>query len=647
MPATTSCVSGRMRDERSARAATALMPTAARTPLRWNGSRASGSPARSCGSTANASIRRSGPRRSGTSTSAAISRLRAATTFSVPSSSRTAAAHEVGPWTRTPLPSAMPPNLTGSSMDAQYPGPAISRPLLRSRGGAQRGMEPPHGRARSPVADRLAVELDDRQELADRRGGERLLGGLQRGDRVDALLHGEALSRGQLADGRTGHPGEDPDLERRRVERVARAPPDVRRRAFEDDVPVGEEDGVVGAAPLRLRLGGDVHRVARRLHPAEHPGRAMAQLDRHAERQAEEADPPLPHRVEARGDRRDERETERRAGALAAGRPVEPEARVGRGGRLERLVREVRECGEVGRGKPDPLRGRGEALEVRVEPERAAAVDARRLERGAAAQERGIVGEDDRLGRVDDSAAGDGEGEQGHAAIASRSGRAFTQDSSTSAAGSESATTPPPTQRWIRSAAIANVRIVSARSKSPFGWSVPSAPIEAPRPTGSCRAISPSAAIFGAPVTEPPGNVAARISGRATSGRSVPSTVETRCATPASACLCRSSGQRTEPGSQIRERSLRSRSTIIVCSAASFVEVSSSGPASRGLVPLMGIVQIRLPRRARKSSGDAETIAQPSPRSGGGVEPSRARRAASASGSPAKAAARCWTRLTW
>ena len=55
------------------------------------------------------------------------------------------------------------------------------------------------------------------------------------------------------------------------------------------------------------------------------------------------------------------------------------------------------------------------------------------------------------------------------APIAARSGRAFTHDSSISAAGSESHTMPPPTQRWIWPSATANVRIVRARSRSPLG----------------------------------------------------------------------------------------------------------------------------------------------------------------------------------
>ena len=92
--------------------------------------------------------------------------------------------------------------------------------------------------------------------------------------------------------------------------------------------------------------------------------------------------------------------------------------------------------------------------------------------------------------------------------------------------------------------------------------------------------------------------------------------------TPASSRSAISSGQRTEPGSQTRERSLRSRSTIITCSAASF---SPSTCSPSGRVPLIGLVQTRRPRRARKSSGEAETIAQPSPASVRGAEGGEAR----------------------
>ena len=228
-----------------------------------------------------------------------------------------------------------------------------------------------------------------------------------------------------------------------------------------------------------------------------------------------------------------------------------------------------------------------------------------------------------------------------------RSRRAAAAPSSTTPRSPPRAPSPRRCRRRPRdgsaSSAIANVRIVSARSRSPLPRTTPSAPIEAPRPTGSSAAIRSSAAIFGAPVTEPPGNVAASSSASPTSSRSVPSTVETRCVTPASSRSTISSGQRTEPGSQTRERSLRSRSTIITCSAASF---SPSTCSPSGRVPLIGAVQTRRPRRARKSSGEADTTAQPSPASVARPEARRAGRRARRR-SPSNGAARCWTRLTW
>ena len=54
------------------------------------------------------------------------------------------------------------------------------------------------------------------------------------------------------------------------------------------------------------------------------------------------------------------------------------------------------------------------------------------------------------------------------------------------------------------------------------------------------------------------------------------------------------------------------------------------------------------PRRGRKSSGEAETTAQPSPTSGSGWSGrSGASRAARPAGSPRNGAERCWTTLTW
>ena len=162
---------------------------------------------------------------------------------------------------------------------------------------------------------------------------------------------------------------------------------------FEHD-PVGvDEDRVVGAAPPRLRLGGHVHRVARRLHAGEQPRRRGAhaeQRDR-ASRRA---------RARPRSSRaRSLSERERRRDARPPGRPSR------RGGATRR-----RRTPSGARGRRAPASRRRstagspmlaaeavEPVEVRVEPERPAGVDAQRLERGAAAQERLVVGADDRL----------------------------------------------------------------------------------------------------------------------------------------------------------------------------------------------------------------------------------------------------------
>ncbi len=87
----------------------------------------------------------------------------------------------------------------------------------------------------------------------------------------------------------------------------------------------------------------------------------------------------------------------------------------------------------------------------------------------------------------------------------------------------------------------------------------------------------------------------------------------------------------------------------MMCSAASLAETRNAVAPPRGRVPLMGIVQMRRPRRARKSSGEAETMAQPvaleRPRPWSGAN--RASAAATPAGSPSNGAERCCTRLTW
>ena len=163
--------------------------------------------------------------------------------------------------------------------------------------------------------------------------------------------------------------------------------------------------------------------------------------------------------------------------ALPPGRPVEPQGAIGDTGLVQGGGGEGVALLAVDFRQPDAGCRAGEAVEMLVQLERAAVVDTRRLEGGASPDQTLVVRMEDGLVRIDDAAASDRDGEQCHASagsgngapIAARRGRAFTQDSSISASVSESQTMPPPTQRWIRPSAIANVRIVSARSKSPFG----------------------------------------------------------------------------------------------------------------------------------------------------------------------------------
>ncbi len=115
-------------------------------------------------------------------------------------------------------------------------------------------------------------------------------------------------------------------------------------------------------------------------------------------------------------------------------------------------------------------------------------------------------------------------------------------------------------------------------------------------PAASSSAITISDWTFGAPVTEPGGKVARSSSASPTSGRSRPSTSVTRCHRPGCASAVGRRGAVTEPYSQTRPMSLRIRSTIITCSAASLSEsrrrrsdsAASAGSLGRSAVPLIG-----------------------------------------------------------
>jgi hypothetical protein len=87
-------------------------------------------------------------------------------------------------------------------------------------------------------------------------------------------------------------------------------------------------------------------------------------------------------------------------------------------------------------------------------------------------------------------------------------------------------------------------------------------------------------------VIEPPGNVAVSSARRPTSARSTPRTVLIRWWTVGSETSAASDAISTLPVRQTRPRSLRSRSTIMTCSARSLAAVSSA--AADGAVGLRG-----------------------------------------------------------
>ena len=204
---------------------------------------------------------------------------------------------------------------------------------------------------------------------------------------------------------------------------------------------------------------------------------------------------------------------------------------------------------------------------------------------------------------------------------------------------------PPPTQRWMRPSATANVRIVSASSRSPLPRTVPSAPIDAPRPTGSSRAISSSAAIFGAPVTEPPGKVAASSSARPTSvaQRALDGGDEVRDARELAL------GHQLRPAHRAR-----------LADAREVVPLEVDDHHVLGLVLLaLDVLAERTRALDRHRPDPAAAAARGRARARRTRSPSRRRRgtaqaagtaraaAASARGSPANGAERCCTRLTW
>jgi hypothetical protein len=234
---------------------------------------------------------------------------------------------------------------------------------------------------------------------------------------------------------------------------------------------------------------------------------------------------------------------------------------------------------------------------------------------------------------------------------ASISGRALTRHSAYSPSGVESATMPPPTPSQTLSPENSNVRIATLSSSPAAGLTWPIAPVYASRPVASSVLMICMARTFGAPVTDPGGNVARSRSESRTPGATRATTSDTRCHT-AWRSIRFIAGTRTEPGTLTRPRSLRIRSTIMVFSARSLPDAASSSPAACGptaAVPLIGEVSTSSPVRRRNSSGDRLTTA-PS-----GLSTKAARAGSSAatpaqktsSGSPVKDASSRAHRLAW
>ena len=144
---------------------------------------------------------------------------------------------------------------------------------------------------------------------------------------------------------------------------------------------------------------------------------------------------------------------------------------------------------------------------------------------------------------------------------------------------------------------------------------------------------------LGAPVTDPPGKVAASNAARPISGRSCPRTVVIRWWTVGSDTKRASEATSTLPARQTRPRSLRSRvhdHDVLGAvlggsggSAAAARSVAASAP--RGRVPLMGAVSTTPSAREREKplgrvaeDGDAASLEPPAP---GGDERGVRRRA--------------------
>ena len=149
-------------------------------------------------------------------------------------------------------------------------------------GGPIRRLEPPGDRAGSAIADRSAVDLDDRQDLDRRPGQERLVdpeevveGDVALGDR-DALVLGQSLGQ------ESGRARQDGRVVGRPLDPTAPDPEHRGVRGLGDPPVRVDQERLVGPRPVGRLQGHDVGQEVRRLHVAPLPPEVGTRDDRHA-----------------------------------------------------------------------------------------------------------------------------------------------------------------------------------------------------------------------------------------------------------------------------------------------------------------------------------------------------------------------------
>src|SRR5581483_8120477 len=225
-----------------------------------------------------------------------------------------------------------------------------------------------------------------------------------------------------------------------------------------------------------------------------------------------------PHLADADTDTDTDADTHTDAGAtvrLDRGRQRGPQLAVGHGQRQP----------QAGRRAPQPR-------QVTAHGERGAVDDLHRLEQPVTHGHPVVAGGDDGVALVDELAVDPhhAHGTPTACALATRiNRRAFNSVSSHSPSGDESHVIAPPVPKCSIPSSNQNVRMATFNSPRRVSASTqPTAPQYTSRATGSSAAMCCNAAIFGAPVTLPGGNVAPMASAHPHPSRNVPVTVDTR-----------------------------------------------------------------------------------------------------------------------